>query len=322
MTQFSVERSADLVSWGLVAAMACTSLVACHSLGFRIDVLRAFVPVCVVAALAGAAIWGRAQGRPRLESGATAFLQMTLFTIVGVVLAYALAARGRPLWDAMFATADVALGFDWPAVYRAADQLPLALYVGGIAYHSLTVQMIVCIVVLSATGRAETLRIAVAIAIAAGFVTIAISGVVPAMGNLFDPTRYQHLWPSVAWVERDWIIGLRDGSLRVLDLTQLMGIVSFPSYHATLPIILAWAQRDVPRWRIVAPVWAGLTIVATPLFGGHYGIDVLAGIVLAVVAIVVGPGLIRRLAIGGDGEDMASRRSIDVTGDRAGVPGR
>jgi hypothetical protein len=300
--------------------MASICLVACHSLGFRLDVVRAIVPVCVVAALGGAAIWGRAYGRPRLESGATAFLQMTLFTIVGVVLAYALAARGRPLWDDMFAVADVALGFDWPAVYRAADQFPVALYVGGIAYHSLTVQMIVCIVVLSATRRAETLRIAVAIAIATGFATIAISGVAPALGNLFDPARYQHLWPSVAWMERSRIMGLRNGSLRMLDLTQLMGIVSFPSYHATLPIILAWAQRDVPRWRIVAPVWAGLTILATPLFGGHYGIDVLAGIALAVAAIAVGPGLIRRLATKRDGVPYS--HPIDVTGNRAGVPTR
>jgi len=73
-----------------------------------------------------------------------------------------------------------------------------------------------------------------------------------------------------------------------------MGIVTFPSYHATLPIILAWAQRDVARLRIIAPVWAVVTILATPVFGGHYGVDVLAGIGLAVGGIAVAPTLTRK----------------------------
>jgi membrane-associated phospholipid phosphatase len=154
--------------------------------------------------------------------------------------------------------------------------------------------MVVCIVALSATGRNDRLRLMVAAAVSSGIVTILISGAVPAMGNVFDPAGYHSLWPSVAWLEHDLITGLRDGSVRKLDLTQLMGIVTFPSYHATLPIILAWAQRDVARLRIIAPVWAVVTILATPVFGGHYGVDVLAGIGLAVGGIAVAPALTRR----------------------------
>ena len=179
-------------------------------------------------------------------------------------------------------------------MFAAADRSPGALWIGGLAYHSLTVQMIVCIVVLSATGSIDTLRVAVAAAILGGFVTIAISGALPAAGNMFDAAAYRHLWPSVAWIERDLIAGLRDGSWRTLDLTRVMGIVSFPSYHATLPVILAWAQRDVRGWRVAAAVWAGVTIVFTPLFGGHYGVDVLAGLAVALVAIAAAPYLVWR----------------------------
>jgi hypothetical protein len=225
--------------------------------------------------------------------GAVAFLQMTLFTVIGVVLSYALAARGGVLWDDRLAVADRMLGFDWPALFAAADRSGAALWIGGLAYHSLTVQMIVAIVVLSAAGQARRLSLAVTAAILSGFVTILLSGVTPAMGNVFDPAGYRHLWPSVAWMEQDMLRGLRSGTWRTLDLTRLMGIVTFPSYHATLPVILAWAQRDRPGWRVVAPVWAGLTIVATPLFGGHYAVDVLAGIGLAVVALWVAPALVR-----------------------------
>ncbi len=286
-------ETADTASWWLIVAMAGACLIACRGLGFRIDAARAIVPAAAIGLLWAGAVLGRARGRPRLAAGATAFLLMTSFTIIGVVLSYALAARAGPLWDGRLAAADVRLGFEWPAVFDALDGHPVALWVGGVAYHSLTVQMIVCIVVLSAVGRFDALRIAVAAAIVGGFATILISGAMPAMGNVFDPAGYRRLWPSVAWMERAMIAGLRDGSWRTLDLTQLMGIVTFPSFHATLPIILARAQRDVPVWRIVAPVWAGVTIVATPVFGGHYGVDVLAGIAIAPPAIVAGAYIVR-----------------------------
>jgi len=46
------------------------------------------------------------------------------------------------------------------------------------------------------------------------------------------------------------------------------------------------------RLRAPAAIWAGLTIVATPLFGGRYGIDMLASLLLATLALIVA----RRLA--------------------------
>ena len=286
--------TSDNATWALLAGLACACLFAGHGMGFVVSLPRAILPGAGVLILAGAILIGQGTGRPRLAAASAAFLQMTLFTIGGVVLAYLLAARGGPLWDARLAAADVRLGFNWPAVFRAADAAPGALWAGGIAYESLTAQMVVCIVALSATRRFEALRIAVAAAIMSGLVTILISGAMPAIGNLFDPAAYRHLSPSIAWRERDLIRGLRDGTARVVDLGLLKGIVSFPSYHAALPVILAWAQRDVAWLRIVTPIWAGVTILATPLFGGHYGVDVLAGLVLAVAAMAIAPRLVVR----------------------------
>ena len=107
------------------------------------------------------------------------------------------------------------------------------------------------------------------------------------MGNLFDPDQYQALWPSVAWKDRDLLLGLRSGAHRVVDLSHMTGIVSFPSYHAALPLILAWGVYPVRSLRLPAAVWAGLTISAAPLFGGHYVVDIMAGLMLAAVALGV-----------------------------------
>ena len=280
-------RIGDAGSWWLLAGMAGACLLACRGLNFTIDPARAAAPTIGVVVLWSSAIFARTRGLPRLALGATAFLQMTLFTVLGVVLAYAFAAQGNPLWDDTLAAADAWLGFNWAFLFHAADHVPVALWIGGLAYHSLTIQMIVCIVVLSATNRADALRMAVVAAISSGFATVAISGLVPAAGNLFNPAGYHHLWPSIAWLERDLIAGLRDGSGRVLDLSVLMGIVSFPSFHATLPVILAWAQRDVSGMCVIATIWGAVTVMATPLFGGHYAVDVLAGLALAVPAIAL-----------------------------------
>ncbi|RZM36638.1 MAG: hypothetical protein EOP67_05415 [Sphingomonas sp.] len=274
--------------------MLASFLAAQYHHRFTVDPIRAAPAVAVLMALGIALAIGRSTARPRLAAGARAFLQMTLFTVLGVVLAYALAANAGPLWDARLAAADRAIGFNWPAARAILDTCPPAIWLLGLAYHSLTVQMIVIIVALSSTSKFEILRTMVFAAIMSGFVTILISGFTPAMGNLFDPSGYVHLWPSIAWLEQGLISGLRDGSLRVLDLTMLMGIVSFPSFHATLAAIFVWAFGAVPRLALPGRAWAILTVVATPIFGGHYGVDVIMGLLLAPPAIIAGRRITRR----------------------------
>lgn len=284
----------DMPSWVLLAAMLLTFLAAQYYGTFSVDTAQAVPAVASLIVLGAAMAIGRRTAQPRLVAGATAFLQMTLFTVLGVILAYALAARSGALWDDFLAAADRALGFDWPVVLRLLDTVPLAIWVFGLAYHSLTVQMIVVIVALSGLSKFDTLRTTVCAAILSGFVTILISGLTPAMGNLFDPSHYRHLWPSVAWLEQGLISGLRDGSRHRLDLTRLMGIVSFPSFHATLAGIFIWAFRAIPRLAVPGGAWAILTILATPVFGGHYGADVIMGLILAPPAIVTAHHLTRR----------------------------
>jgi hypothetical protein len=286
---------ADAVSWCLIGGLASACLLVGHATGFGVLNARTLLPGVGVAVLGGALAIGRLRADTRLVAGATAFLQMTLFTILGVVLSYLLAAQAGPLWDEQLAAADQRLGLNWPTLFDAANHLPVPLLaIGGFAYHSLVAQMVLCILVLAGTGRMERLRIMIAAAILSGVTTVVASGVLPAIGNLFDPDRYKTLWPSVAWLERTLVLGLRNGTVRQVDLSHLTGIVSFPSYHAALPLILAWGVRPVNRLRIPAMVWAGLTIAATPLFGGHYAVDVLAGMMLALASLVVASRLSSR----------------------------
>jgi membrane-associated phospholipid phosphatase len=252
---------------------------------FRLALETAILPGLGILVLLAAALGGRLLQRPRLAAAATAFLQLTLFTMLGVMLSYVLAGRAGPLWDVRFAAWDSALGFDWPAIWSILDRSNTLVWLLGLAYHSLIPQMIVAVVALSSRGELDELRITVNAAILAGFGTVLLSGLLPGSGNLFDPDSYRHLWPSVAWSQGELIAGLRDGSMRVLDLGAMEGIVTFPSYHAALAAIFIWSFRTVPGLAVPGALWAGLTIVATPLVGGHYAVDVVAGLALVPVCI-------------------------------------
>ena len=80
---------------------------------------------------------------------------------------------------------------------------------------------------------------------------------------------------------------IRDGSMRALDLDAMTGIVTFPSFHAASAVIYLWALWPVKLLRPIALIANLLMIAATPAVGGHYFVDVVAGLALAAASIAV-----------------------------------
>jgi membrane-associated phospholipid phosphatase len=72
------------------------------------------------------------------------------------------------------------------------------------------------------------------------------------------------------------------------------GIITFPSLHAALAVILVVALWPVAvlRWGVLA--LNTLMLAATPIDGSHYFIDVLAGVAVAMVALVAARALAAR----------------------------
>jgi membrane-associated phospholipid phosphatase len=81
------------------------------------------------------------------------------------------------------------------------------------------------------------------------------------------------------------ILALREGSLRHLELFELAGIVSFPSFHAASAVLYLWALWPVRGLGTASAVLNVLMLISTPVIGAHYVIDVIGGIALAVVSI-------------------------------------
>jgi len=109
------------------------------------------------------------------------------------------------------------------------------------------------------------------------------------------PIRYMPM--SELW-QPDLIPALRARTVHAIDLGQLRGIVSAPSFHAaagTLYLSAAWRAGAV-RWPLVWLVSAML--LATPVEGTHYLADMILGAGVGAVSIGLVDALLARQSAG------------------------
>ncbi|HEX9954863.1 MAG TPA: phosphatase PAP2 family protein [Allosphingosinicella sp.] len=282
----TADKGRDDAAWGLIALTAALFALLQAAEPFSIIWSGVVPPAAIFLLLLGAETMARLprQVHP-LAAALPFFRQVLLFSCLGAALSYQVAAHAGPLWDPGFRAVDNTLGFHSASVFRFLDERPFLAAFNGAMYHSLIPQLVVLLLALAWTGRILEMRLLLLASIASGFAAVLISALLPAAGNLYDPAAFPHLGESAAWLHRGDILGLRDGSLRSLDLAEMKGIVTFPSYHAALATIYIAAFRQLPALRWPGSLWALLTIAATPAGGGHYFVDVIAGVVLACGAL-------------------------------------
>lgn len=286
-----VDRT-ERAGWALIAAVMAASLAWLPFAPFGLawwSLLKAMLVACGLIGIA----WFYTARRP--EPGIAAAMvhvaQMTVFTAWGSVLSYLIASLGFPFWDETLHRVDLALGLDWRAYLAGVNDRPLLGVIYTVAYQSLIPQMIVLIAALSLSGRVEAVRRMMFAAILAGLATIIGSGLMPAMAMFvhlgLTPADFPNLDPAAAFVHVRDMTALRAGELELFDVAKAEGIVTFPSYHAALGLILLVAGWSHPwlRWPFLALNL--LLIAATPIDGGHYFVDVAAGLAIAWAALAL-----------------------------------
>jgi hypothetical protein len=204
-------------------------------------------------------------------------------------LTYVAAAMDFSMKDASLLAMDRALGFDWAAYVRHVDAHPALAALLNVGYNMIRWPLFAIPVVLAAQQRyqkIEEFTFAFGLAL---LVTTIISAVVPAIGVYqevgLDPATLQHINPGAYLDQLRDLPPTRDGTLRHLELLNLGGIVTFPSFHAASAVLYAWALWPL-RWaRPPVVVVNAIMLAATPLNGGHYLVDVIAGVAIAAAAI-------------------------------------
>lgn len=267
---------------------------------------------------AASRFYTRYRVRPAFAALITSAMLIILFSIAGGILSYLVAAHGGALWDARLERWDRALGFDWLGYARWVNGHPALATLYRWAYVTMTPQLLVLVLVLTATNRLREMRVAICAAILAGLAAVLLSGLTPAVGNYIHlhlgPGDLPNLQSAAAATFAQYVdfSGARDGSLRLIELAKLEGIIVFPSYHSALGAIFMWGFAQMGRVGWPGMLWASLMLMATPVYGGHYLVDVLAGISLASAAIAAAGRLVRRPWLGSIAKIFRGKASLPV----------
>jgi membrane-associated phospholipid phosphatase len=157
------------------------------------------------------------------------------------------------------------------------------------AYFSALPQMIMVTMVLAIVGTTERLSEVLWLYIVTAFSTVVLAGLFPAIGPYVYYAPPERLREIVGIDAGLWHLlhfrGLRDGTFRIIHFASVEGLVTFPSFHAALALVCVRAAWIIPvlRWPIAA--LNVLVIASTPSIGGHYLIDIVAGVVIAALGI-------------------------------------
>lgn len=79
---------------------------------------------------------------------------------------------------------------------------------------------------------------------------------------------------------------LRSGAAFSLDLNNLPGLVTFPSFHTAAGIILVISFWRTALFPIIL-AYSAIMIASTPVLGGHYFVDLIGGTAVAVLVAYV-----------------------------------
>jgi hypothetical protein len=299
-TTSATPPTSDAAAWMMIAALALltTMLGTQSTLAIAADSYLSLGFAC--GGLGAAALFYRFV-RP-LENFAvmcTALTQVLLFSALGSLLSYQLAQFGGAYWDDNFAAWDAALGFDWLAFVEAVDRIGWIVLPLRVAYASLIPQIVLLVLVLGFTLRLRELRQLILAAILCGTMTVLLSPLFPALSNYvhLGLTRadFATINPYAGYIHLEHLTALRSGEPMLLRFQEMQGIITFPSYHAGLAGVTLWgfwiARYGWLRWPGMA--LAALTIIATPVDGGHYLVDLIAGGAMAGFSIWATGWLVR-----------------------------
>jgi hypothetical protein len=200
-------------------------------------------------------------------------------TVVFGVLSYLSLASSRAMADAPLLAADRALGFDWLAGYHFLLAHPLIASVLGFAYGSMVYQALYFCVLFSLMDKKQQLREMFWLVLVTGILTSAGAMLFPALG----PYNSFHAGPSDNFVPV--MQHLKAGKDLSFALSQMTGVVSFPSFHTAMALAYVWGFRRTGAigWAITALNL--VMLISIPYFGGHYLVDMIAGAGVMLVSL-------------------------------------
>lgn len=276
------------IEWAIILVVAITDAILLAETSFRLEAFSELRVLAGVLVLAVAFVYCRWRCIPRLAHLARTVLSLVLFTNVASILCFILTGiLPLPRWDGALATADHALGLNWLDMYQWLIRHPAIEASAHQIYNSLGPEMMILFFVLELLGHHNQARAFLLWFMVSAIATMGIGILIPAAGAFV----YYHLPIALTNIYVSQMADLRNGTLRTINPFYSEGLVVFPSFHAALAVLCAYAAWPLRLLKIPFLALNLLIILSSPFEGAHYFIDIIAGIVLAVLTISV-PGYI------------------------------
>jgi membrane-associated phospholipid phosphatase len=255
----------------------------------------------------------------KLGSLSDAIAQSIMITAIITPLTYVAASYNFPLQDEFFNSADHFFGFDHRAFFDLVNSSTALANLLCFGYGMIAWPVFGVPIILSLSGRFVRLQ-QFMLAFSLSLIVTAIASVfLPAMGTYqyvgLSLEHYPNIFAASYQGHVEDLAFARSGAHRTLDLLNLKGIIMFPSFHAASAALYFWALCPVRFFGPLALVCNALMLISTPIFGGHYFVDVAAGLLLAAIAIAVAK---RLLVVPGSPE---SKDASVPAGARSGAAG-
>lgn len=231
----------------------------------------------------------------RCREFASAILCLITVAVLGQavsVMTYLGVALNVPSISVALSRIDQAIGFDWLEAYRWVATHRNLWILFKFAYFSIFPQMIVIPLILAAARRPDEISEFVAILVVSAILLLLISIPFPAESEFI---KYGITDPGTLSTVSDYD-RLREGAMRAIDPYKAQGLVSMPSFHTMVAIFFSYSVRHVKFVFPVAIVANAVMIASTITVGGHYLVDVFAGVVCGVAVIAVVRLGLRRLS--------------------------
>lgn len=198
-----------------------------------------------------------------------------------------------PFVDDRLIAWDKAFGFNWLAYFQWVHDRPLVSEVLDLAYTSLTPFSVAALVMLILIGHLrrarfflETFFVTAIISIVIGCLAPAEAAVVRLIEDMAEFPNFEAA-PGTYHMAHFEHLRAQEGPI-LLSLMHLPGLVTIPSFHTAAGVLAAVAfWGTLLRWPVM--IYTAIMIAATPIFGSHYFVDLIAGaaVALAVIAVVI-----------------------------------
>lgn len=261
--------------WAIIASVFAIDVIWLTYSSLSVERAGVRTAVCGTGFLIAIAVfYGVTKRSEPIQRTAMAAAQCIAFMAIGAVLSYLVTATNAPLVDHVLLSADARLGFDWTAWAGWVDSRIGVHWFLAISYWLLFPELILCLMWLPLAGSADEL---IGLIIVSALITILCSGFLPAIGHLPHASQ-------VASVK-----ALRAGTMHVIQLSHAQGLITFPSFHTALALVLVYASRTSRVLFRITCVVTVCVLLSVPSEGGHYLSDMIGGVAVAIVAAAIVP---------------------------------